>query len=340
MNSIKNLLLLIFSIFISVFLVELILRNFIIPIEKAYHFEPYTLINDSERGYKLKPNNISEHTNGFFNVSIKTDKYSNRDNLNKDFKNMGVVAIGDSQTFGNGLNQNQSWPEILQNKLSINIINTGVPGYSPQNYLPTIKEQIRNGINVKHILYAITYNDLFETDTLPNDRFVDSSGYLRSKKSNFSINSLVNIVRNRTAVGRLIENVIRTNFSMPIMYTKETHTLEIDKFIDFVVNFEKKLDHKNIKLHLVYIATGSHILKDTRKKIFSVRDYDYEFIGNYLDTRLKYLNINFIDATPYFFEYSKNLNFQRNSIMLPVDGHYNENANNIVAELFDKLLLE
>ncbi len=99
-------------------------------------------------------------SNGFFEEEIIVDKNGNRDVYSDLLGDSGIVAIGDSQTFGHGIPAEDSWPEILQQKISTNVVNTGVFGYSPYQYLPTIDEQIANGLNVKTVLYAVTYNDI------------------------------------------------------------------------------------------------------------------------------------------------------------------------------------
>ena len=156
-----NILTVIFSLFMAVVLAEFVLRILFVPIPKHYHYSADVIKNDPLRGYKLVPNKTTIMSNGFFEEQIIVDKNGNRDIYSQPFGDSGIVAIGDSQTFGHGINAEDSWPEILQQKISKNIINTGVFGYSPHQYFPTIDEHIANGLNIKTVLYALTYNDIF-----------------------------------------------------------------------------------------------------------------------------------------------------------------------------------
>ncbi len=341
-----NILTVIFSLFTAVVLAEIVLRNLFVPIPKHYHYSADVIKDDPLRGYKLVPNKTSIMSNGFFEEEIITDKNGNRDIYSELLGDYGIVAIGDSQTFGHGITAEDSWPEILQQKISKNVVNTGVFGYSPHQYLPTVDEQIANGLNVETVLYALTYNDIFG-GTPPLKFFDDVDKKLGIKSFGDDImkitlgrvlhNSL-HYFRYRTALGQIIESAARTNIDFPIKYKKIDHITNLRASIEFIADLKYQLSLRGIKLHVVYIAAGSYILPKSADLIFKIRDYDSRFIGDFLETHFDRAGISFADATDPLFEHSALHNFERDSLMLPIDGHYNRRANIVIAEEFQSLL--
>src|SRR5690349_5703631 len=54
-------------------------------------------------------------------------------------KTADVVAIGDSQTYGNAATMDDSWPYALGRMLGRNVYNMGLGGYGPNQYLEILK---------------------------------------------------------------------------------------------------------------------------------------------------------------------------------------------------------
>ena len=234
----------------------------------------------------------------------------------------------------------------MQQKISKNIVNTGVFGYSPHQYFPTIDEQIANGLNIKTVLYALTYNDIF--GGAPELKFFDGVNENLGIKSFGDDIVTINIrrvlhdslryFRYRTALGQIIESAARTHIDFPIKYKKVDHIKDLRASVAFIAQLRDQLSLRGIELHVVYIAAGSYILPKSADLIFKIRDYDSRFIGDFLETNLDRVGISFADATDPLFEHSALHNFERDSLMLPIDGHYNRSANIVIAEVFERLL--
>jgi hypothetical protein len=69
------------------------------------------------------------------------------------------VALGDSFTFGMGVNQEATWIAHLAQITQSEIINLGVPGWGPQQYTRAL-ERYGIGLNPKLIFYGLYRNDL------------------------------------------------------------------------------------------------------------------------------------------------------------------------------------
>jgi len=74
-----------------------------------------------------------------------------------------ILAIGDSWTFGPGVELKDTWPKQLETLLNetgkkFEVINTGVSGYSTQNYLRTLKK-FNNIYHPTTVIVMTTVND-------------------------------------------------------------------------------------------------------------------------------------------------------------------------------------
>jgi|GEM_PF-1858920 len=93
--------------------------------------------------------------------------------------------LGDSQTFGHGLSDDESWPNNLQMKLleagiPIRVENWGVPGANVEHYWRRLPELLKSASPGDTLLIGLTWNDFTTSpgnlDTLIRDpRIVDQS---------------------------------------------------------------------------------------------------------------------------------------------------------------------
>lgn len=90
---------------------------------------------DAESGYALRPGfHGSEIARGHeFEVPVEIDGRGMRDHPHTAPAPPLVLALGDSMTFGEGVEANQAWPAVLERALGVRVVDGGVPGYgSPQ----------------------------------------------------------------------------------------------------------------------------------------------------------------------------------------------------------------
>ncbi len=80
------------------------------------------------------------------------------------------VAVGDSFTFGFGVNQENSWVALLADEITQDIINLGVPGWGPQQYTRSLE---RFGIPMKP---KVVFYGLHQNDTANGVRFEKRGG--------------------------------------------------------------------------------------------------------------------------------------------------------------------
>jgi len=97
-------------------------------------------------------------------VSISIDKHGFRETRSP--TGTGVFSLGDSFTFGWGVNQNETWVELLERKMQLPIYNLGVSGLSPKKELMLLQYVLKNkkdAFKIRHLLWMIYEgNDLEE----------------------------------------------------------------------------------------------------------------------------------------------------------------------------------
>jgi lysophospholipase L1-like esterase len=157
------------SLFFTTLIMELGLR-FFVTLPSPYQIADARLVQD-KRGFWLnKPNAEQYYSNGvdFHNAVARNDENGLRfvpcRGGSKTALRQRVFIIGDSQTYGWGLSDDQSWPNQLQclaNKTGdrFEVHNLGVPGTNlDQYYYRTrlIYDQLRPD---DILIYAITWND-------------------------------------------------------------------------------------------------------------------------------------------------------------------------------------
>jgi hypothetical protein len=86
-------------------------------------------------GHLHKPNNALILTGRDFHAAAHTDAYGFRNTWPWPEK-AEIVAVGDSLTFGYGVEDDEAWPALIAKELSPNrLINLGLIGAGPQQYL-------------------------------------------------------------------------------------------------------------------------------------------------------------------------------------------------------------
>ena len=154
-QTLANLLLLLGSIFIFFFGIEFALR--ITGIQKAGHNPPliYQKSTNPDLSYELKPN-------------LNAKAFRSRITTNSMGLRMGeidpakptIAILGDSITFGYGLQDNQTIPyHIGQNFSDYNVINGGTPGYNVRQEAALYEEKVAQ-FDPKALVLIFYFNDL------------------------------------------------------------------------------------------------------------------------------------------------------------------------------------
>ncbi|HEU4525668.1 MAG TPA: SGNH/GDSL hydrolase family protein [Gemmatimonadales bacterium] len=125
---------------------------------------PVRLVHDPQLGWRLPRNVRVRHRTPHFDVTVALDGAGRRVPLGE-ARRAGrplAVFIGDSVTFGWGVEAEQAYPELRGEIAGFDVRNLGVPGYgTDQAYLALLADGLPLGPQV--VVYTYCYNDLEET---------------------------------------------------------------------------------------------------------------------------------------------------------------------------------
>lgn len=176
--------LLIISVLISIFLLEIALRVTLPPpIVWKYPQEQY--VYDSEIGHWLEPNQIAfthDKTVNINSTGIRDKEYPAhaQNGIHR------ILALGDSQTFGNGLELVDTWPKQLEQLLNNNsrdvryeVINSGLPGSDTWQH-EIIHKRMISRYNPDTVILAFYVNDVVKSFT-PVKQSIKNEHKLKTK---------------------------------------------------------------------------------------------------------------------------------------------------------------
>lgn len=127
-----------------------------LPEKASFSQRMGTVVYDSNLGWVMSDSLIYNAPNN----KITTTKHGIRKNSDNTEVLVGsILAVGDSFTHGSEVNDNQSWPAILERKLGETVLNAGVGGYGvDQIYLRA--EKLVELLNPKILIFGILDQDI------------------------------------------------------------------------------------------------------------------------------------------------------------------------------------
>jgi lysophospholipase L1-like esterase len=130
-------------------------KNNLTKEELKRYLTPYTQVsNNPELVYELKPNLSINWYGEIYKVEepivikINSNGFRDREYLVKETNNtFRIISLGDSFTFGFGIQLNETYSKVLEKKLNSNsskkfeVLNFGVPGYNLEQKIEFFKEK-------------------------------------------------------------------------------------------------------------------------------------------------------------------------------------------------------
>ena len=122
------------------------------------------------------PKSNFELSNASGDIKITTDEQGNRrsypDNMQHSKDALNIVCLGGSTTFSTGVNDDESWPYLLQEKLgsSYKVANLGVPGYTTLEAIIQLTTVVPE-LNPDIVILYLGWNDLknYHQEQSPKD---------------------------------------------------------------------------------------------------------------------------------------------------------------------------
>lgn len=144
---------------------------------KEYYIHNYRNIVQVERScaefdsmffYRLRPNNQCQFSNVEFSNTIKTNSKGVRDD-EASLSRPDVICIGDSYTMGWGVEQDQSFPSVLEKSTGLKVLNAGMSSFGTVRELR--KLSTLDTSNCKWVVLQYCGNDVEENKTYVDKGF-------------------------------------------------------------------------------------------------------------------------------------------------------------------------
>jgi hypothetical protein len=315
---------------------------------------------DNTIGWTLLPNatsclSLKNTLTGevFFDSTIYTNNLGFRDvAANKVVRTGSIAFIGDSWTFGYGVNFEQSFPHVLSKELSIPIINMGVPAYGAgstyqlflrhyQELKPTTVVYFTLGLWTRSICHASMVDQ-----TLLPCYFIDKNG-----EAQFALpppGLITSMAKNNVYPGGYLTSgytFAQKLFLKPyeIYQTLKVYTSEVAKKLGFII-FQNELDLnpsiENIDKILTFELNQYKNLLINTDVNFVLFDPPGRYanliapIQDSLKGRFTYLGKDYWDTEVA----SKFIGLSEDQIRIKNDGHFAATANSIIANSIAKAL--
>jgi len=300
-------------------------------------------IPDSELLFKIPPNT---------DFVVRHPDYTVRFKTNLNLKDIGFrggtlggppwgVAVGDSFTFGQGVEQEETWAALLAKSLKHEVINFGIPAQGPAQYTRVLKKYALP-MHPRVAFYGFYFNDL------------DSAARFRRLQRRFPISRYL---RYYSYVYNLVGQSVSAPQPQPALVKADAGEMSLDAEglrrtlerqnrtfndrwaltsheIDDGIEASKKA---GVTFVLFYFPSRWEIYWDLVKKQGNLSDsLDIDRLRRTVVQYCQTKKILCLDLTPAL----KREASQGKQLYFPIDGHWNREGNRIVAEAIREFLVE
>ncbi|MFH0936635.1 MAG: SGNH/GDSL hydrolase family protein [Candidatus Woesearchaeota archaeon] len=349
MNNKKNIILLIVVILIFFIAFEIILRIFSYPV---YGFSKGLFQTNDIIGYKLSSNYSGVQSIYGRTIKIETNSKGMRDFREYSYKRINkprILILGDSFSFGNSIELNESYVEYLRKNFNDNveILNLAVPGYGVNNeYLSFINEDINYKPDVIILQFAINDWDSYKIIKQSGKEVIDKSNSFIANKDGYLVNEGEGTLRSihlflltklrfysfiysksRLSLSSILNTFSKKN--VPLHYFKEDSKEYQEAYNAYHLLLEKIKNNTQAKI-IVFVGPSkedfvkAEEIKEKYKLNYSI---DTSQVKNSIKKITESLNLTFIE-----------IKADKPEIFLKVDGHWTPEENKKIAnELYKSL---
>ena len=239
-----------------------------------------------------------------FSKKVFTDKFGFRV-PNKNFKynknNSSVLIIGDSVSFGVGVEEKNTFIGALRNNFkNLNFFNSSVSGYHLKIY-PEVVKKNKNLSSLNEVIFFFTLNDIsFEKTVFKESEINQNIKFFNKFKSNRYFAKLNFFLRNKSVFYMWIKGIIskpseRHFYHMYPIYQDDSAVEKLSKEIN---ELKKITDKNNLKLSVIVLPY------EFQTRVENCNSYFLK-PQNKISNILINLNIKFKDYTEIFCNYEK-----------------------------------
>lgn len=153
------------SLALSLVGAELLLEYLQERIRHSDRLDSGLLVYDPTLGWRTRPDWQGRHRHHDFDVAYRTGADGFRDSPDHTRAGRQVLVLGDSFTFGFGVDDRDTFCNLLNRRLhpdAIGIANLGIPGFSTDQEYLLLKQVLRQGRAAHALLVVYVANDLLD----------------------------------------------------------------------------------------------------------------------------------------------------------------------------------
>ena len=329
-NQFINYGLFVISFLFFLMVTEVILRSSFIPVQPIFNQSERIEFEKDGLSYRMEPAQKLVLFDGHIKTEVIIDHNGYRDLDVPSFPDKGLIAVGDSYTFGHGVASEDTWVEQLQETLRVKVLNTGVQGYSLSDYQRVLSNLRQRGVLVRVILYAMPWND------------IHTGASVDARKSGLKVAQIFTVAQDRWAIMALAYRAVSNLAALFKIQVNLSEDRGLQKEIDLakkqILEMAATARQLDVQLVIVYIGDITFVMDDLWNAHSRRHSYSRTIIQDNFSGWSHKNNILFGDAVGALQRAYRQSNGKRDSIALKIDNHYNRNGYQIIAESFNDIL--
>lgn len=354
-NRVFGLIAVLLGILIAVVIAEIALGVLKPKIDPAGRMDEGFILYDERLGWKLAPGWQGRHTHHDFEVSYSVNSLGFR-GRDLDFARPGsLIFLGDSFTFGLGVNDDEVFTELLNDGSDLTFLNAGVPGYSnDQQFL--LLDRLLEYRPAKLVWVVYLGNDLLDNGEpfplqaahgKPFLRMASDGGIvlenipvpLRPKPPAFNSKSVRSEILQghqpyrfwqewieSFEIGRLVNQWVGINSEALKAHLQSSTEEKVDLFKGIVGQGRAKLEQAGVELQVVLLP-GQGLTREG-----SIPGVYQSTLSSILKDKLSTVGIHVVDMADRL----KTLDNPGN-LFHPNEGHFNSEGHRWLAEEFSRI---
>lgn len=355
MNKIKNIIanigLTIISTLVVLIICEIFIRVF--GHQDMYISSVYPKKMFDSSSSRLRANFKGEMLSSEIGGNIKINSKGLRDierKYEKEDSSCRILGLGDSFTFGHGVEFEESFLTILENKLesrfdNIEIIKAGAPGNGLENYLALLKNE---GIKYNPDFVMVNFfvgNDIYENTTDVNNanmQYMTSKAWLRRNVHLYSF--VADRLKTMPAIRKIL---IKNNLASGLIGSHVIDVLKKEHSDTYIQSWKKaeelftEMKAVNPNLIVVIIPTREQVEEKRLKRAVDQLRYNMNEIDKFHPNKklleiCNKLQIGLIDLTPDFIT---SFESDEKPLYFDIDPHFNQNGHRLASTAIFKRII-
>ena len=260
-----------------------------------------------ERDLHVNATNIESSV---FSKKVFTDKYGFRvpkKNFNYKNKNSSILILGDSVSFGVGVEEKDTFVGMLRNEFkNFNFFNSSVSGYHLKHY-PKIVNKNKNLDQLSEVVYIFTLNDISFKKTIFNledeikkNKVDKNIKFFNKLKTNIYLKKINFFLRSKSVFYMWIKGIVTKPSERHFYYTYPIYqdTIAVKGLSNEIKKLKKITEENNFKLSVIILPYEFQTrLENCNKNFLQPQNIVKDILIN--------LNIKFYDYTKSFCNFEK-----------------------------------